>query len=80
MVSTCCFRGHHRRADRLLVQDDFATRLRETSVSGKAFANLGHMQLAAHWTDSYQMAEFRFIWSDKLGLPEYSTVYITLGA
>jgi hypothetical protein len=25
------------------------------------------------------VAEFWFIWSDKLGLPEYPTVYITLG-
>ena len=27
MVSTCSFGGHHRRVDKLLVQDDFATRL-----------------------------------------------------
>jgi hypothetical protein len=37
------------------------------------------MRLAAHWTDSYPVAKFWFIWSDKLGLPEYPPVYITLG-
>ena len=36
------------------------------------------MRLAAQWTDSYPVAEFWFIWADKLGLPEYPTVYITL--
>ncbi|WP_332778287.1 hypothetical protein [Polaromonas sp.] len=36
------------------------------------------MRLAALWTDSYPVAKFWFIWSDKLGLPEYPTVYITL--
>lgn len=50
----------------------------DTSVSGKAYANLGCMRLAAQWTDSYPVAKFWFIWSDKLGLPEYPTVYITL--
>ena len=51
----------------------------DTSVPGKPFAHLGCMRLAAHWTDSYPVAEFWFIWSDKLGLPEYPPVYITLG-
>ena len=51
----------------------------DTSVSRKTFAYLGCMRLAAHWTDSYPVAEFWFIWSDKLGLPEYPPVYITLG-
>src|SRR5206468_7265369 len=50
----------------------------DTSVSGRAFANLVCMRLAAQWTDSYPVAEFLFIWWDKLGLPEYPTVYITL--
>lgn len=36
------------------------------------------MRLAAPWTDSYPVAEFWFIWSVKLGLPEYLKVYITL--
>jgi len=36
------------------------------------------MRLAAHWTDPYPVALFWFIWSDKLGLPEYPPVYITL--
>lgn len=35
------------------------------------------MRLAAQWTDSYPVAEFWFIWSDKLGFPDYPTVYIT---
>ncbi len=51
----------------------------DTSVSGKTFANLGCMRFTAHWTDLHPVAEFWFIWSDKLGFPEYQTVYITLG-
>lgn len=36
------------------------------------------MRLAAHRTDSYPVVEFWFIWSDKLGLPAYPPVHITL--
>lgn len=50
----------------------------DTSASGKTIAYLGCMRLAAHWTDSHPVAQFWFIWSDKLGLPEYSQDYITL--
>jgi len=52
----------------------------DTIASEKTFANLGCKRLAAPWTDSYPVAEFWVIWSDKLGLPEYPTVYITLEA
>ena len=50
----------------------------DISVSGKTFAYLGCMRLSFHWTDSYPVAQFWFIWPDMLGLPEYSPVYITL--
>ena len=52
----------------------------DISVSGETFAYLGCMRLAAHWTDSYPVAQFWFIWSVKLGLPEYPPIYITLGS
>ena len=50
----------------------------DISVSGKPFVYLGCMRLTAHWTDSYPVAQFWFIWSDKLGLPKYPPTYITL--
>jgi hypothetical protein len=48
MVSTCCFGGHHRRADRLLVQDDFATRLLSIQASAKEVRSLRGITILVH--------------------------------